>query len=38
MCKSKKYRVNVKDFKKLEKLVEWIYNMVVVLDYFCATQ
>ena len=38
MSKNKKYRIKAKDFKKLEKLVERIYNMVVVLDYFCSTQ
>ena len=27
-----------KDFKKLERYAENIYNTAVVIDYFCATQ
>lgn len=38
MSKNKKYRIKSKDFKKLEKLAERIYNTIVVLDYFCSTQ
>ena len=38
MSKSKKYRIKQKDFSKLEKLAERIYNTVVVIDYFCRTQ
>ena len=34
MSKSKKYRIKQKDFRKLEKFAEWIYNTVVVIDYF----
>ncbi len=38
MSKNKKYRIKAKDFKRLEKLAEQIYNTVVVIDYFCRTQ
>lgn len=38
MSKSKKYKIKQKDFKKLEKLAENIYNMLVVIDYFCKNQ
>ena len=38
MSKSKKYRIKQKDFRELEKLAERIYNMVVVIDYFCQKQ
>ena len=38
MSKSKKYRIQQKDFRKLEKLAERIYNAVIVIDYFCRTQ
>lgn len=38
MSKSKKYRIKQKDFRKLEKLAERIYNTAVVIDYFCRTQ
>ena len=38
MSKNKKYRIKQKDFSKLEKLAERIYNTVVVIDYFCKTQ
>lgn len=38
MNKSKKYKIKQKDFKKLEKLAERIYNTSVVIDYFCRTQ
>ena len=36
--KSKKYKIKQKDFRKLEKLAERIYNTVTVVDYFCRTQ
>ena len=38
MGKIKKYRIKQKDFRKLEKLAERIYNTTVVIDYFCRTQ
>ena len=38
MRKSKKYRIKQKDFRKLEKLAERVYNTVTVIDYFCRTQ
>ena len=38
MNKSKKYKIKQKDFRKLEKLAERIYNTVTVIDYFCRTQ
>ena len=38
MSKSKKYRIKQKDFRKLEKLAERIYNTAVVIDYFYRTQ
>ena len=38
MSKSKKYKIKQKDFRKLEKLAEWIYNTVVVINYFCQKQ
>ena len=38
MSKSQKYKIKQKDFRKLEKLAERIYNTVTVIDYFCRTQ
>ena len=38
MSKNKKYRIKQKDFRKLEKLAERIYNTATVIDYFCRTQ
>ena len=38
MSKIKKYKIKQKDFRKLEKLAERIYNTVVIIDYFCKTQ
>ena len=38
MSNSKKYKIKQKDFRKLEKLAERIYNIVTVIDYFCRTQ
>ncbi len=32
------YNITQKEFKKLEKLSENIYNTSVVIDYFCANQ
>lgn len=32
------YQVKQEDFEKLEKLTENIYNMLVVIDYFCKNQ
>ena len=37
MSKSKKYKIKQKDFRKLEKLAERIYNTAIVIDYFCRT-
>ena len=37
MSKSKKYKIKQKDFRKLEKLAERIYNTAVLIDYFCRT-
>ena len=38
MSKCKKYKIKQKDFGKLEKLAERIYNTTTVIDYFCRTQ
>ena len=38
MSKSKKYKIKQKDFRKLEKLAERIYNTATVINYFCRTQ
>ena len=38
MSKSKKHKIKQKNFRKLEKLAERIYNTSVVIDYFCSTQ
>lgn len=38
MSKSKKYKIKQKDFRKLKKLAERIYNTVTVIDYFCRAQ
>ena len=32
------YNITQKEFKKLEKLSENIYNTSVVIDYFCQNQ
>lgn len=32
------YQVKQEEFEKLEKLTENIYNMLVVIDYFCKNQ
>lgn len=32
------YNITQKEFKKLEKLSENIYNTSVVIDYFCRNQ
>lgn len=34
----KKVKINKTDFKKLSKWSEGVYNIVVVVDYFCFTQ
>lgn len=34
----KSYSFEEKEFKKIEKLADNIYNISVVLDYFCSTQ
>ena len=38
MSKNKKYKSKQKDFKKLEKLAERIYNTATVINYFCRIQ
>ncbi len=35
---SKRFFIKRKDFKKLERYVENIYNTAIVIDYFCSTQ
>ena len=30
--------ITPKEFKKLSKLAEEVYNLAVVIDYFCETQ
>lgn len=32
------YNITSKEFKKLSKLADDIYNIAVVVDYFCETQ
>lgn len=32
------YNISEKEFKLLSRKVEAVYNMTVVVDYFCATQ
>lgn len=32
------YQIKQKDFEKVEKLVEEIYDTIVVVDYFCKNQ
>ena len=32
------YNLTLKEFKKLSKLADDIYNIAVVVDYFCETQ
>ncbi len=32
------YQIKQEDFEKVEKLVEEIYNTIVVVDYFCNNQ
>ena len=34
----KDYSFNKKEFLQMEKLADYIYNIAVVLDYFCSTQ
>ena len=33
-----RFVIKRKDFKKLERYAENIYNTVVVIDYFCSSQ
>ncbi len=33
-----KVKINKTDFKKLSKWSESVYNIAVVVDYFCSTQ
>ena len=35
---SKRFFIKRKDFKKLERYAENIYNTAIVIDYFCSTQ
>lgn len=35
---SKRFFIKRKDFKKLERYAENIYNTAVVINYFCSTQ
>lgn len=32
------YKFTQKEYKKLAKLVDYIYNLTVILDYFCSNQ
>ena len=32
------YSFTKKEFRQMEKLADYIYNIAVVLDYFCSTQ
>ena len=33
-----RFVIKIKDFKKLERYAESIYNTAVVIDYFCSSQ
>lgn len=35
---SRRVFIKRKDFKKLERYAENIYNTAIVIDYFCSTQ
>ena len=35
---SKRFFIKRKDFKKLERYADNIYNTAVVINYFCSTQ
>ena len=35
---SKRFFIKRKDFKKLERYAENIYNTAVVINYFCSSQ
>lgn len=35
---SKRFFIKRKDFKKLERYAENIYNTAIVIDYFCSSQ
>ena len=32
------YSFTKKEYKRLAKLADYIYNLTVILDYFCSTQ
>ena len=34
----KDYSFTKKEFRQMEKLADYVYNIAVVLDYFCSTQ
>ncbi|MFI3300741.1 MAG: hypothetical protein R3Y28_04900 [Candidatus Gastranaerophilales bacterium] len=34
----KSYNLSKKEYKKLEKSAECLYNTLIVLDYFCTNQ
>lgn len=38
MDKPENYNFTKKEFKQMENLADYIYNIAVVLDYFCSTQ
>lgn len=38
MNEMESYKIKQEDFEKLAKLAENIYNMLVVIDYFCKNQ
>lgn len=38
LCMEERFVIKRKDFKKLEKYAENIYNTAVVIDYFCSSQ
>ena len=38
LCMEERFVIKRKDFKKLERYAENIYNTIVVIDYFCSSQ
>lgn len=32
------YKFTQKEYKKLAKLVDYLYNLTIILNYFCSTQ
>ncbi len=38
LCMEERFVIKRKDFKKLEKFAENIYNTAVIIDYFVANQ